>query len=502
MKWYHKGLWNLYSRFESWPASLVRREIRFTPSVLERRAAVSSDEPPIQSDGVAAIILAAGLGTRMRSRIPKELHPVCGRPLLDHVIRAVEVANPEQLIVVLSPAKSTLASTLPSGCDVAWQNEPLGTGHAAAQALPVLKPAIRQVAILFGDHPLLTSEAVINLIDTSRASRALVTLLTARLADPGAYGRLVFQGERITGVVEAKEDARVYAGPVEINSGISCYDRQWLEQSLPSVPRSSVGEYYLTSLVSLAANEAAHERPVVSVPASPEIAYGVNDRVDLAVAERLLRQRINERMMRSGVTIVDPATTFIDDTVLIDQDARIEPFSTITGQSHVGELTIVGPSANIHDSTVGRECVIVSSTLESSVIEDRVHVGPYSHFRSGTRIDSDVHVGNYAEVKNSSIGSGTHVGHFSYVGDATVGRNVNIAAGTITANYDGVNKHRTVIEDDAFIGCDTILRAPVTVGSAGRTGAGSVVTKDVAPGSTVVGIPARPIASKRGTNRR
>jgi bifunctional UDP-N-acetylglucosamine pyrophosphorylase/glucosamine-1-phosphate N-acetyltransferase len=437
----------------------------------------------------------------MRSRMPKELHPICGRPLLHHVIRAVSAANPDQIIVVLSPAKAALQHSLPDGCEVAWQNEALGTGHAAAQALPLLRSSIRHVAILFGDHPLLTSEATTELIETGRNSGALVTLLTTRLANPGAYGRLVYQDSRIIGVVEAKEDDREYSGPVEINSGISCYDSDWLERNLPAVPRSAVGEYYLTSLVAVAANEKSVERPVVSVLAANEAAFGVNDRVELAQAERLMRQRINERLMRSGVTIVDPATTFIDDTVEIDQDVRVEPFTFISGASHIGESTVIGPNANVSDSIIGRECVLVASTLESSVIGDRVHVGPYAHFRPGTKIEADAHVGNYVEMKNSTIGSGTHVGHFSYVGDATIGRNVNIAAGTITANYDGVNKHQTTIDDDAFIGCDTILRAPVTVGRAGRTGAGAVVTRDVAPESTVVGMPARPIASRRGRER-
>ena len=457
---------------------------------------MSSDKTSHGSGDVAAVILAAGLGTRMRSTTAKELHTVCGRPLLEHVIRATASADPAQIIVVLSPAKSALAESLQGGCEIAWQTEPLGTGHAAAQALPLLKPSIRHVAILFGDHPLLTGEAVGDLITASRSSGALVTLLTAVLPDPGAYGRLLRDRDRIVGIVEAKEDSRLYSDPVEINSGISCYDRDWLERSLPGLPRSSVGEYFLTSLVQRAAVELEPEQPVISVVAAPEIAYGVNDRVELSVAERVMRRRINESLMRSGVTIVDPESTFIDDTVEIAQDVRIEPFTMISGASRVGGLSTIGPGARIDGSTVGRECVIIESTLESSMVGDRVHVGPYSHFRSGTKIDSDVHVGNYVEIKNSTVGSGTHLGHFSYVGDATVGRNVNIAAGTITANFDGVNKHRTVIEDNAFIGCDTILRAPVTVGSAGRTGAGSVVTRDVSPGSTVVGLPARPIASK------
>ncbi len=436
----------------------------------------------------------------MRSNMPKELHPVCGRPMLEHVIRAASSANPSQIIVVLSPAKAAIAESLPANCAVAWQTEPLGTGHAAAQALPLIDQSVERVAILFGDHPLLTGEAVCSLVDNSRHSDALVTLLTAILPTPGAYGRLVREHGRIVGIVEAKEDTRQYSEPVEINSGISCYKRDWLERRLVDVPRSNVGEYYLTSLVGMAASDDASANAVISVVESPHIAYGVNDRVELTTAESLMRNRINESLMRSGVTIVDPASTFIDDTVTIGQDTRVEPFTMINGSSSVGESCVVGPHASIVDTHIGRECVIVASTLESSDVGDRVRVGPYSHFRAGTRIDSGAHIGNYVEVKNSMIGEGTHAGHFSYIGDAKVGKNVNIGAGTITANYDGVSKHETIIQDDAFIGSDTILRAPVTVGEGGRTGAGSVVTRDVSPGSTVVGLPARPIASRRGAS--
>jgi bifunctional UDP-N-acetylglucosamine pyrophosphorylase/glucosamine-1-phosphate N-acetyltransferase len=436
----------------------------------------------------------------MRSRLPKELHTVCGRPLLHHVIRAASAARPDQLIVVLSPAKASVVDSLPEHCQVVWQTEPLGTGHAAAQALPILQTHIQHVAVLFGDHPLLTGDAVTKLIAQSRESGALVTLLTAILDDPGAYGRVQYDGDRITGVVEAKADPTIYSAPVEIYSGISCYRRDWLDRQLPTVPRSAVGEYYLTSLVSMAADHVA-ERPVISVVAPAETAYGINDRVELSVAERLMRQRINERLMRAGVTIVDPATTFIDDTVEIGADTRIEPLTTISGTSTIGEQSVIGPSAVIRDSSIGTECHVLASTLERAIVGNRVHVGPYAHFRAGTAIDSDVHVGNYVEMKNARIGSGTHVGHFSYLGDAEIGQRVNIAAGTITANYDGVNKHRTVIEDDAFIGCDTILRAPVRVGAGGNTGAGSVVTHDVAPGETVAGVPARPFRRSTESHR-
>lgn len=443
------------------------------------------------------MILAAGLGTRMRSRTAKELQPLAGRPLIDYVVRAVDAIHPAQIIVVLSPAKAEIAERLPAGCEVAWQEEQLGTGHAAAQALPLLRPSIEHVAILFGDHPLLTGDVVADLVDTAVSSRALITLLTTVLDRPGGYGRLRWEDGRITGVVEAKVDAATYAGPVEVNSGISCYRRDWLERALPAVPRSPIGEYYLTSLVERAAAEPWPVPPVVSVQAPPEAAYGVNDRVELAEAERIVRRRICERLMREGVTIVDPPTTYIDDAVEIGQDSRIEPCTFISGSTTIAEGCRIGPHAIVRDSRIGPECAVVASVVEESEIGARVDVGPYAHLRPGNRIGDDVHIGNYVELKNATIGPHTRIGHVSYLGDAEVGEDVNIGAGAITANYDGVHKHRTVIGDHAFIGVDTMLRAPVTVGRASRTGAGSVVTRDVDPGTTVVGVPARPMKQQR-----
>ncbi len=442
------------------------------------------------------MILAAGLGTRMRSRTPKELQPLAGRRLIDYVLRAVQSAHPAQIIIVLSPAKAQMADSLPEGCDVAWQHEPLGTGHALAQAMPRLRPDINQVAVFFGDHPLLSADVASQLINASTSSGALVTLLTTVLPDPGAYGRLRWNDERITGVVEAKEDSTVYTSSVEVNSGISCYQRDWLERELPGIPRSAVGEYYLTTLVERAADERAPARPVISVVAPPEVAFGVNDRVELAAAEEVLRRRINERLMRSGVAIVDPKSTFIDDTVEIGQDTRIEPFTTISGRTVIGEDCRIGPQAILRESQIGNRVAITASVIESAVVGEGVDIGPYAHLRPGARIGEEAHIGNYAEIKNSTLGARTHVGHFSYIGDSDVGGQVNIGAGTVTCNYDGDKKHRTVIGAGAFIGSDTMLVAPVEVGSGARTGAGSVVTRDVAPDETVVGIPARPVTKR------
>jgi bifunctional UDP-N-acetylglucosamine pyrophosphorylase / glucosamine-1-phosphate N-acetyltransferase len=452
---------------------------------------VSTDDPNGSSTSLAVIILAAGLGTRMKSRTPKELQPLFGRPMLDYVLRAAGVPAISQRIVVLSPAKAAIADQLPADVSVAWQEEQLGTGHATAAALDQLNDDITHVAVLFGDHPLLERSAISSLTETTIDAGGLITLLTTIVDDPAAYGRVRRNAGQIVGIIEAKDDPLKYDGHVEIYSGISCYDRAWLEEYLPTIPRSAGGEYYLTSLVEMAARNDSMSVPVVAVQADPTVAYGVNDRIDLARAEQILRDRILERLMRNGVTIADPASTFIDDSVEIGMDSRVEPFTIVRGDTVIGEGTIIGPQSVISDSRIGSNCEIISSHMESAQTGDRVHVGPWAHLRSGAVLEDDVHVGNYAEIKNSVVGRLSRVGHFSYLGDASVGEDVNIGAGTVTCNYDGKEKHRTVIGSRSFIGSDTMLVAPVEVGDGAKTGAGSVVNRDVAPGETVVGVPAR-----------
>lgn len=461
------------------------------------------DEPTDPVDEtLAVVVLAGGLGTRMRSRTAKELHPLAGRPLLSYVLDTAESARPAQRVLVLSPAKRAVADRLPPGWEIAWQDEPLGTGHALAQALPLLGPTVRWVVLLFGDHPLLTPDDLRRLLAEAERCRPLAAVLTTRLADPAGYGRIRRQDGRVVGVVEARDDrTSSYDGPVEVVSGATCYDRAWLAEALPRLERSPSGEYYHTWLVDLAAATPWPSDPVVTVAAPPETALGVNDRVDLARAEEIVRRRVLERLMRDGVTIVDPNTTVIDATVEIEPDARIEPFTVISGLSWIGEGSRIGPHAVVRDSHVGPGSEVLASVIEGATIGRRVHVGPYAHLRPGTTVADDVHIGNYAELKNARVGRATRIGHFSYIGDAELGERVNIGAGTVTCNFDGVGKHRTVIEDDAFIGSDTMLVAPVRVGSGARTGAGSVVNRDVPPGELVVGVPARPIAARRSRRR-
>jgi bifunctional UDP-N-acetylglucosamine pyrophosphorylase / glucosamine-1-phosphate N-acetyltransferase len=462
---------------------------------------VSTDDPNASGSSLAVIILAAGLGTRMVSRTPKELQPILGRPMLDYVLRAADVPEVSQRILVLSPAKNAIAEQVPDDVQVAWQHEQLGTGHATACALDHLNDEITHVAVLFGDHPLLERSAISSLVETSTEAGGLITLLTTIVDDPAAYGRVRRSAGQIIGIVEAKDDPLTYDGPVEIYSGISCYERDWMESHLSDIPRSAGGEYYLTSLVEMAARDGSMSVPVIAVQADPSVAYGVNDRVDLARAEEILKYRILERLMRAGVTIADPASTFIDDSVTIGMDSRVEPFTIIRGETVIGEGSVVGPHSVIRDSRMGEACEIVSSHLESASIGNRVHVGPYAHLRLGAFLADDVHVGNYAEIKESSIGRLTRVGHFSYIGDAEIGEDVNIGAGTVTCNYDGTSKHRTIIGDRAFIGSDSMLIAPVEVGEGSTTGAGSVVSRNVPAGETVVGVPARLRTRTRDTQQ-
>lgn len=426
----------------------------------------------------------------MRSSLPKILHPIAGLPMIEHVVRAVESLHPHQTIMVTGPTSEALHSEYKGRVEFAWQAEPLGTGHAVAAALPKLDPAVEWVAISYGDHPLTDAATLQLLIDDVQRNPPIVTMLAIELDDPGAYARFRFDDGRVVGLVEARDDDRTYEAPVTINSGICCYRRDWLDEHLPRVKISASGEYYLTSLVDVAAAE-QHPDPVRIVVGQPEAAFGVNNRIELAQAERIIRSRINAGHMLAGVTFVDPQSSYVEADVEIGADTRIEPGSIIRRGSRIGSGCVIGPATVIEGSTIGDRVTIRSSWIESSTIDDDVDVGPYAHLRRGTRIASRAHIGNYVETKSASIGIGTAIGHFSYIGDAEIGNGVNVGAGTITCNFDGVQKHRTTVGDSVFLGSDTLLVAPVEVGEGARTGAGSVVTKAVPPGATVVGVPAR-----------
>jgi bifunctional UDP-N-acetylglucosamine pyrophosphorylase / glucosamine-1-phosphate N-acetyltransferase len=474
-----------------------------TPLNATRRA---TDEPPsthAPGSRCAVLVLAAGYGTRMRSRRAKLLHTVAGRPMIDNVLHCARGCDPAQLVVVVGQQAAELRQHLAGRGDVTFavQEQMLGTGHAVGVGLSALADDIAEVVVLFADHPLITPEMVTTVLAEHRRSGAVVTMASCIHPTGGLHGRLTRDAAgRILRVTEARDAAGEVPGQKEINSGIHCFDRRWLATALPRLTRQSNGEYYLTELVELAAREGdptdAVAWPVAAAEVDVNAAMGVNNRVELANAERIARRWIAERHMLNGVTIVDPASTFIDFDVTIGQDTVVYPFSLLLGRTAIGEDCTIGPGAHIRDSVVHDGAKVLHSLVEEADIGPGTDVGPYSHLRPGARLAGGVHVGNFVEIKNSTVGTGAAIGHVSYLGDATIGERVNIGAGAITSNYDGRDKHRTVIGDGAFIGVDTILRAPVEVGEGAYTGAGAFVNRDVPAGQTVVGMPARPIVRK------
>jgi bifunctional UDP-N-acetylglucosamine pyrophosphorylase/glucosamine-1-phosphate N-acetyltransferase len=455
-------------------------------------------------DTYATVVLAAGNGTRMRSRLPKVLQPLAGIPLLGHVLNAVEaIPSTSSLapgsslithrpIVVVGHGSELVQAAFGERCLYAYQKQQLGTGHAVLTAQHVvdeLDPLPQTVLVCYGDTPLINSERLGNVLAEHVRQHATITFLTAYTEQLSDFGRIVRDVHgRVREIVEVKRASEEQKRIKEINSGIYCFDRTWLWSALRELPRNASGEYYLTDLIGIAA---AQGLPIATVQGTLDETIGVNDRVQLARAEKLLRRRVLERHMYGGVTIIDPDATYIGTDVTIGIDTVILPGTMITGKTTIGEGCRIGPATIIDQSTIGNNCVIRNSVVEESILEDNVHMGPFSHCRLGAHLARGVRMGNFAEVKNSYVGSETDMHHFSYLGDATVGEHVNIAAGTITSNFDGKQKHRTNIGDNAFIGCDTTLVAPVTVGEGAYTGAGAVVNRDVPPHALVVGIPAR-----------
>jgi bifunctional UDP-N-acetylglucosamine pyrophosphorylase / glucosamine-1-phosphate N-acetyltransferase len=455
-------------------------------------------------DTYAAIILAAGKGTRMRSTLPKVLHQVAGLPLLAHVLKAIEAipstssfapfvhtTTGHRPIVVLGNGATQVEAAFGEGYLYAIQEEQSGTGHAvlaARQVVDGLNPVPQPILVCYGDMPIISSETLARVLVEHLTSQATLTFLTAINEQPSDFGRVVRDTDgRVREVVEVKRATEEQKGISEVNSGVYCFDRSWLWPNLQALPKNASGEYYLTDLVGVASSQGCK---IATVRGPLDETIGINDRVQLAAAENLMRQRVLERHMYAGVTIIDPATTYIDADVEIGTDTIILPGTMITGKTCIGSACRIGPGTIIEQSILGNGCIVRNSVLEGTTLEEGVSIGPFSHCRPGAYLARNVRMGNFAEVKNSYIGTETDMHHFSYLGDATVGEHVNIAAGTITSNYDGKQKHRTTIGKGAFIGCDTILIAPVTVGDHAYTGAGAVVNRDVPPGALVVGVPA------------
>ncbi len=450
-----------------------------------------SPQAPSGPRRVVAIVLAAGLGTRMHSRVPKVLHPLCGRPLLAYVLDAARAATGERPLVVTSPQTAAIRAAFGDEVDWAFQASPRGTGDALRAALDVLPADVGEVLVLSGDVPRLRADLLEELLDQRRLDQAAFALTAVAAFDPTGLGRVVRNEaggvERIVEEKDATEDERELG---EINAGLYAFDVDWLRDRIHTLtPSPATGELYLTELVHMAR---ADGRLVASLDVDDDgRLLGINDRAQLAQAEWDMRTELNESWMRRGVTMRDPSTVYLDATVELAEDVTLEPNVTLRGSTRVGEGTTIAAGSMIIDSVIGRDCHVWASIIEHSELEDAVRVGPFAHLRPRTSVGRGAEVGNYAELKNTRLGPGVKQHHMSYLGDADLGADTNVGAGTITANFDGKVKHRTTIGKGAFLGVDTMLIAPVVVGDGAKTGAGAVVTHDVPAGSLAVGVPAR-----------
>ncbi len=444
---------------------------------------------------IDVIILAAGKGTRMVSDLPKPLHPLLGKPLIHYVAAAAAPLTEKPPVVVLGHGSEQIRDSLGEGLRYVIQSDLLGTGHAVQQAEASLKGTSDLILIIYGDMPLVRTQTLEKLVEAQKAHSGPLTILTLMEENPRGFGRIYRDANgAIQAIVEESDATEEQLDIKELNAGMYCVESDWLWDSLAKIPVSSKGEYYLTDLVAIAAEEGASIASV-TVADSREL-LGINNRAHLAEAGQILRDRINQQWMLSGVSIVDPWTTYIDPDVTIGQDSVILPGTFLQGNTIIGRECLIGPGTRIFNSQVGDQCEIEYSVVEESRLEDGVDVGPFSHLRKGAHLAAGVHMGNFGEIKDSYLGEGSKMGHFSYLGNARVGKDVNIGAGTVTCNYDGQEKHPTTIKDGVFIGSDSLLIAPLEIGENATTGAGSVVTKDVPPDTVVVGVPARKIRRK------
>lgn len=426
-----------------------------------------------------AIILAAGKGTRMKSSLPKVLHKVCGKPMIEHVLTAAEEAGVDRNILVVGYGSQKVEETLGDQVQYAYQYEQLGTGHAVLQAAELLKGYNGAVLVICGDTPLLTGETFSKLLAYHRERKAVATVLTGIMDNPYGYGRIIRNSNGgVTKIVEEKDASPEEKRVQEINTGTYCFDSNLLFAALEKItPHNAQGEYYLTDVISMFVERNLKVEAVVAENVLETM--GINSRKHLAEAEGYLRQRILDKLMDQGVTIIDPVSTFIHTEVKIGKDTIIHPFTIIEGKTIIGEECVIGPSSRINSSQIGNGSVIEHSTVLESSLGQEVKVGPYAYLRPGTIAHDHVKIGDFVEIKKSVIGENSKIPHLSYVGDAEIGSGVNVGAGTITCNYDGKNKYKTIIEDGAFIGSNSNLVAPVQIGKSAVIGAGSTVSKDV-----------------------
>lgn len=438
-------------------------------------------------DNLFAVVLAAGKGTRMKSSLYKVLHPVCGKPMVDHVVGNMEVLGAKEIVTVVGHGAEMVKDTLGDRSTYVVQEEQLGTAHAVQQAERALEGREGTTIVICGDTPLITPATIEQLMQTHQEAGAKATILTAIVEDPTGYGRILRgSDDLVSGIVEQKDATPEQQNVKEINSGTYCFDNKALFEALKKVDNNnSQGEYYLTDVISILKEQG--EAIAAFAAADADELLGVNDRVALSQAESYMRNRLALHHMREGVTIIDPASTYIGADVVIGSDTVLLPGTMLEGHTVIGEKSTIGPNSHLKNAHIGNETTVHSSVVMDSKIADHVAVGPFAHIRPGSDLGNHVKIGNFVEVKKATIDEGSKLSHLTYMGDAEIGKNVNIGCGTISVNYDGKNKFKTTIEDNAFIGCNSNLVAPVTVGKGAYVAAGTTVTKNVTEDSLAIG---------------
>jgi len=426
-----------------------------------------------------AVILAAGQGTRMKSKLYKVLHPVMGKPMVQHVVDQLRPVGLDKTVTVVGFGADSVKEAIGSQSEFVIQEKQLGTGHAVLAAENLLKDEDGTTIVVCGDTPLITSETFQALFEHHEQEAAKATILTAKAEDPAGYGRIIRdESKEVERIVEHKDANEEELHIQEINTGTYCFDNRALFSALQDVSNDNAqGEYYLPDVIEILRRK--NEKVSAFMTPDLEETLGVNDRVALSRAEKIMKRRINERHMKNGVTIIDPEHTYIHPEVVIEQDVVIHPGSIIKGKTEIKMNAEIGPNSEISNCYIGEETVMKHSVANDSKIGSRVNVGPFAHIRPESSIGDNAKLGNFVEVKKSELGDNSKVSHLSYIGDAQIGKNVNVGCGTITVNYDGKRKYLTIIEDDAFIGCNSNLIAPVTVGKGSFVAAGSTITDDV-----------------------
>ena len=437
--------------------------------------------------------MAAGKGTRMKSKLPKLLQPICGKPMVSYVADAIRNTGISEIVGVIPAEEDGFTHALGDSITLIEQNNgPGGTGAALYSAKHMLKESDGNVLVINGDLPLITANTILRLIELHSSIGSDISVLTVKSMPSLDMGKIVRDNKNnITHINEY--DGKNGASDGEGNVGVYCFKISSLKETLTKLKPSEIGDYRITDIIPIA-NENSNIISSLQIEDYDQ-ALGVNNGVDLSIVRQRMQRRINEKWLLNGVSIIEPA--YIDESAYISSDSIIYPNTFISGNSYIGSNAVIGPNSIVNESSIGAYSRITQSVVENSILENNTDVGPYSHIRPDSHIESNVHIGNYAEIKNSRIGEGTQIGHFSYLGDSDVGTEVNIGAGVITCNFDGRSKHKTSIGDRAFIGSDSLLIAPLNIGHDTSTGAGSVITKDVPDGVTVIGMPARKLAKKQ-----